>query len=185
MFLILIFRYHEDRCTKIKRIIRFPTCGLFLFAQAAHIYITQTGLYLLKRKNYLIWKGDPLFMVANFHPHRSLAWSQLPLHPLHFPYPPLHPLPAYRAFILHTDDIDKPDTSIEHTYPGNQEGNNLLLYIHMNLPPLAWQVTNLQRITVHFDFTLRRLCSNFQYLGLSKYAKAVSDPQSLQEINLS
>ncbi len=64
-------------------------------------------------ENILTWKGDPLFMVANSHPHSSLAWSQLPLRPLHFLHP-LHLLPANRAFILHTDDINKPDTSVGH-----------------------------------------------------------------------
>ncbi len=36
---------------------------------------------------YCTWRGSPVFMVANSHPLRSLAWSQLPLCPL----PSLHP----------------------------------------------------------------------------------------------
>jgi hypothetical protein len=35
------------------------------------------------------------------------------LAPIHFPHP-LHPLPSNRAFILHKDDINKPDTSVRH-----------------------------------------------------------------------
>jgi hypothetical protein len=68
---------------------------------------------------YLAWKGNPLLMVRIPHPLRSLAWSQLPLRPLHFPHPQ-HPLPSKRASILHTDNINKPDTSVEHSSDMNR-----------------------------------------------------------------
>ncbi len=53
-------------------------------------------------------------MVANSYPLRSLAWSQLPLCPLHLPHPS-HPFPSKKDINLHTDDINMPAASVGHT----------------------------------------------------------------------
>jgi hypothetical protein len=42
----------------------------------------------------------------------------------------------------------------------------------MNLPPSAQQVTALQRLVAHIDFSLSRLRSYLRYIGIVKYAEA-------------
>jgi hypothetical protein len=66
-----------------------------------------------------------------------------------------------------------------------QEIKKDIICRHMNLPPSTQQVTSLQHLTDHLEYILCRLGSYFQYIGLSKYAKAISALQSLQEINFS
>jgi hypothetical protein len=87
MYFILV-RYHVDRCTMYKRMIWTPTRRLFLPCTESLLYypahtiqnIMISECVLSTRKKYtLTWKGSPLLMVLNSHPHRSLAWSQLPL----------------------------------------------------------------------------------------------------------
>jgi hypothetical protein len=81
------------------------------FFYSAHKYKNQAGAHLLKRK-YLTWKGDPLLMVAN-SPSQVPCLKSTALAPLAFPSPST-PLPLNRAFILHTSDINKPNTSVRH-----------------------------------------------------------------------
>ncbi len=51
-----------------------------------------------------------------------------------------------------------------------QDTKRDIVFCHMNLPPSARQVTNLQQQTAHIDLTLRRHGSYSQYLGLNKYS---------------
>jgi hypothetical protein len=79
--------FHEDRCTKNKRMIWIAMHGLFLtctensFLFCTHTYIILKQTHICLEENVSTWKGDHLFMVVNSHPHRSLAWNQVPLHP--------------------------------------------------------------------------------------------------------
>jgi hypothetical protein len=84
--------------------IQILTHGLFLTCTensfySAHKHIIFERVHFCLQENILTWKDDHLFMVANHHPHRSLAWSKLPLRSVHVPCPP-NPLPANRAFIF-------------------------------------------------------------------------------------
>jgi hypothetical protein len=47
-----------------------------------------------------------------------------------------------------------------------QEIKRDIIYCHMNLPSSARQLTNLQQLMAHFNFTCCRLCSYFQHMGL-------------------
>jgi hypothetical protein len=85
-----------------------------LFFYLVHTYKKQVGAHLLK-ENILLGKVIPFSWWRIRHPLSSLAQNQLPLRPLHFPRP-LHPLLFNRTFILHKDDINKPDTSVGHRY---------------------------------------------------------------------
>ncbi len=112
---IRIVCYHEDWCTKNKRMFWIPMRGLFLsstensFLFCTHIKNKADAYF---KKSILIGKAIPCSpWIPN--PFRSLAWSQLSLRCLHFPRP-LHPLPSNRAFVLHKDDINKPNTSVGH-----------------------------------------------------------------------
>ncbi len=117
--------YHVDQCTMNKRMIQIPKCGLFLtctessFLLCTHNIRLRASVYLLNRKKEVpllgMVHGGPLFMVANSHPLRSLAWSQLPLRPLGIPHPP-HLLPAKMDICLQTDDINMPAASVGHRW---------------------------------------------------------------------
>ncbi len=121
--------YHVDRCTKNKRMFLIPMRGLFLtcsessFLVCTHKQIPSGCVFTyLKKKerkrNTLTWKGGPLFMVANSHPLRSLAWSQLSCTPCSSITPPCPtPTPAShkKDIYLHADDINMPATSVRHS----------------------------------------------------------------------
>ncbi len=110
--------YHEDCYTKNKHV-SDPMRGLFLTCTensfySAHTHKTKRVCILLFTKgNVLLAKAIPCSWQWIPHPLSSLAWSQLPLRPLHFPHPP-HPLTSNRAFILHKDNIIKPNSSVGH-----------------------------------------------------------------------
>ncbi len=101
-------RYHVDWCTKNKRMVLIQMRGLFfnlhreLFFYFAHT--TNHGrvrIYLKKERkerNTLTWKGSPVFVAVNSCPLRSLAWSQLSLHPLLFSQPCTHFPPKGNLF---------------------------------------------------------------------------------------
>jgi hypothetical protein len=100
--------YHVGWCTKNKRMIWIPSCGLFLTCTQSLLFykalttqdiiISKCVLSARKKIYILTWKGGPFFMVANPHPPWSIAWSQLPFCSLALPSSP-HPLPANRTFI--------------------------------------------------------------------------------------
>jgi hypothetical protein len=80
---IIIVRYHVDRCTKNKRMFRILICGLFLTCTECLLFIKHKQILIIMiprvhvmyciRKKTLTLKGGPLFMVVNPHPSQSLA----------------------------------------------------------------------------------------------------------------
>jgi hypothetical protein len=93
---IACVHYHEDRCTKNKSMFWVLRRGLFLTCtENSFLYFSHTnimsGCVLIKERNQkentLTWKAVPCLWWPISHPLRSLAWSQLPLHPLLFPPP--------------------------------------------------------------------------------------------------
>jgi hypothetical protein len=91
----------------------------------------------------------------------------------------IHYLPC-PSLLLHIQDKLE---FVSNPY-GIQEIMRYICYCHMDLPPSARQVKNLQHLTTQLDFTLHSaLISDIK--GMSKYAKAIFTLQSLQIINLS
>jgi hypothetical protein len=118
MNVTITVRYHEDQYTKNKRMFWIPSHGLFLTCtESSFLFCTLTkkisGCLFVKRK-YLTWKGNPLFMAENFPLSQVPCLKSTVLATLAFPSPS-QLLPCNRAFILHQDDINKPDTSVGHS----------------------------------------------------------------------
>jgi hypothetical protein len=65
-----------------------------------------------------------------------------------------------------------------------QEVKRDIIFRRMNLPPSAQQITDPRRLAAHLDFTICRLCSYLQYIGLVKHMKSLDLLLRLQEFNL-
>ncbi len=129
-------RCHEDRCIKDKCMFWIPTHGSIITCTENSFYSAykqkkSSGGICAKRKyiSYVFGKPIPCSWHRIPHPLRSLAWSQLSLRPLYFPHPP-HLLPSNSAFILHKDDINKPDSSVghKHNYTSLIQETDVFLY---------------------------------------------------------
>jgi hypothetical protein len=124
---MLNVRYHVDRCTKDKGMIRILTHGLFSTCTKSSFLLypnnirLRAGVYLLTRKEKK--KRIPLLGKAV-----PCSWWQIlilsgPLLEVNYClYPPCpsltsppHSLPATKDIYLHTGDINIPAASVGHT----------------------------------------------------------------------
>jgi hypothetical protein len=102
--------YHEDFCTKNKRMFQIPTLSLFLTCtenpflfEHTYIFLNESAFYLLvKNRNPLIWEGSPSFMVANVPSTQVPCSKPTALRPLRFPTPPQAHYPHTEHLVLHT-----------------------------------------------------------------------------------
>jgi hypothetical protein len=115
----VIVRYHVDRCTKNKRMIRIPTRGMFLtcpespfFILCMHNIKLRAGAYCLKEINKipLIGKAVPYSWCRN----PILSGPLLAVNCLYAPCPPSPSAPASHQK-THTDDINMPAASVRHS----------------------------------------------------------------------
>ncbi len=102
-------------CFRSQCVVYFQSAQITLFILHTHIKssgcvfaICRKKISYLERQSLIRGGVFPIFLGP------LPEFSQLPLRPLHFPYPS-HPLPSDRAFILHKDDINKPDSSVGHS----------------------------------------------------------------------
>jgi hypothetical protein len=118
---IILVRYHEDLCSKNKRMFRISTLGLFLICtersllfEYTHVFKRPHFTHWLKIRNPLTWDGSPSFMVANVPSTQVLCSKSTALRPLRFPSPPVLATRTQSIHLTYKDDINKTDSSVGH-----------------------------------------------------------------------
>jgi hypothetical protein len=84
------------------------------------------------------------------------------------------------SILIHVKNKLSRDTLLVLT----QEIKRDIVFRRMSLPPSARQISDPQRLAAHLHSTLHRLHSYLQYIGLMKYAKALTMISRMIEINL-
>ncbi len=116
-----------------------------------------------------IWLGESSPAISELSSQDLLQWVKLGQLTITYNFPHL-------LLLLYNQDKLTQNAFLKKS----QEIKRDIIYCGMNFHPSAKQVTNLQWLTAHLDLTLHRLCSYFQYIGLSKYATAILALQTLQ-----